>query len=149
MKHRILVVDDEPRAVQLLVRILRPLGEVLTASSADEAWKIVQDNPVDLVISDQRMPERPGVELLRRVAELDDSIGRILMTGFTELESIIDAINLGQIHAYLKKPCDPDEVRDRATKVLNRVEHVRSRERLIRQMQALRDSEEGPGGSDA
>jgi len=137
MKHRILVVDDEPRSVQLLVRILRPLGEVETASSVEEAWKIVLKGGIDLVISDQRMPETQGVELLSRVAKADDTIGRILITGYTDLDSIIEAINRGGIHAYLRKPCEPTQVRERAESVLARVVHVRARERLAKQVAAM------------
>ena len=138
-KHRILVVDDEPRSVELMVRILRPIADVLTAASADEAWKIIEDNELDLLISDQRMPGVQGVDLLSRAADRDDTLGRILLTGYTDLASITDAINMGRVHAYLKKPCDPDEVAERVETVLARVAHVRARERLARSVEKLRD----------
>jgi two-component system response regulator HupR/HoxA len=137
-KHSILVVDDEPRSVELMVRMLRPLGRVETAGSAEEAWKRVQDGGIDLVVSDQRMPGMHGVDLLTRVAEHDETIGRVLLTGYTDLEAIVDAINLGRVHAYLRKPCDPDEALQRCESVLARVEHVRARERLIRSLEKRR-----------
>jgi len=137
-KHRILVVDDEPRSVELMVRTLRPLGAVTTAASADEAWKQVREGEWDLVVTDQRMPGLQGVELLTRVAEHDETIGRILITGYTDLGAIVDAINLGRVHAYLRKPCDPDEALERCEAVLARVEHLRARERLVQSLEKQR-----------
>ena len=77
---RILVVDDEPRAVELLVRTLRKEARLDTAASANEAWEKVQAGDFDLVISDQRMPGMSGIDLLSRIAEVDAHVGRILLT---------------------------------------------------------------------
>jgi DNA-binding NtrC family response regulator len=134
----ILIVDDEPRAVQLMVRTLRSVGRVHTADNAEDGWKAVRDGEIDLVISDQRMPGTTGVELLTRVAEHDETIGRILLTGYTDLSSIVDAINLGRVHAYLKKPCDPDDVVARVEAVLARVAHARARERLLARVEKMK-----------
>jgi signal transduction histidine kinase len=108
---RILVVDDEKRAVELLARTLRGEGQVETAGTGDEAWARLQAVDFELVISDQRMPGMTGVELLGRVAARDETVGRILLTGYTDLEATVDAINRGRVHAYLHKPCAPDDVR--------------------------------------
>ena len=87
---RFLVVDDEARGVELLKRTLRKLGQVDGASDADEAWERYCGGHYDLVISDQRMPGTPGVELLERVARNNPFTGRILLTGYAELHSAID-----------------------------------------------------------
>jgi len=136
-KRKILVVDDEPRSLELMKRILRPIADVMTAPSADEAWKIVQDVELDLLITDQRMPGVQGVDLLSRVADRDETLGRILLTGYTDLASITDAINLGRVHGYLKKPCDPEEVVERVEMVLARVDHARARERLAQSIEKM------------
>jgi len=137
-KRQILVVDDEPRSLELMRRILRPIADVRTADSAEEAWEILQEQEFDLLITDQRMPGTQGVDLLSRVAEREDTLGRILLTGYTDLASITDAINLGQVHGYLRKPCDPDDVVDRVEMVLARVDQARARERLARQVDSMK-----------
>lgn len=137
-KRQILVVDDEARSLELMRRILRPIADVRTAASAEEAWEIVQQVELDLLITDQRMPGTQGVDLLSRAADRDETLGRILLTGYTDLASITDAINLGRVHGYLRKPCDPDEVVDRVEMVLARVDHARARERLARQVETMK-----------
>jgi len=139
-KRQILVVDDEPRSLELMQRILRPIADVRTAISAEEAWEIVQQVELDLLITDQRMPGTQGVDLLSRAADRDETLGRILLTGYTDLASITDAINLGRVHGYLRKPCDPDEVVDRVEMVLARVDHARARERLAQQVESMKDT---------
>ncbi len=119
-KARILVVDDEMRGVELLVRTLRGIGDVETAASADEGWVRFQEAPFDLVVSDQRMPGMSGIELLSRVADSAPATGRVLLTGYTDLEATLDAINRGHVHAYLTKPCAPPEVQAAVRDVLGR-----------------------------
>ncbi len=118
---RILAVDDEQRGVELLAQALRRLGQVDGAMSADEAWEMFQRERYDLVVSDQRMPGMSGVELLSRVAEVRPGCGRMLVTGYADLESTIDAINAGRVHAYVSKPCDPRDLRESVRGVLDRV----------------------------
>ena len=128
---RILVVDDEPRGVELLVRTLRSLGRVETALSAEEAWEITRQVRFDCVISDQRMTGMSGVEFLARVAEQREDTGRILLTGYADLATAIDAINRSRIHAYLPKPSPPDDVQITVRSVLERVRLMRENARLI------------------
>jgi len=120
-RPRILVVDDEPRGLELLVRTLRDVGEVRTAASGDAAWHQEQGQPPDLVVSDQRMPGMSGVDLLARIAEGDETAGRILLTGYADVDATIDAINRGRVHAYVSKPWSPDQLRATVAGVLQRV----------------------------
>jgi signal transduction histidine kinase len=149
-KPRILVVDDEPRAVELLVRTLRRLGRVATAMSADEALPMVTQERFDLVISDQRMPGMSGVELLSRIAGHDEQVGRILLTGYTDLETSVEAINRGRVHAYLHKPCSPPELMGTVFSVLQRVRFTRESagqlETLRREKAELETSLTSAGG---
>ena len=130
-RPRILVVDDEPRSVELMVRTLRRLGEVESFTSADEAWARAQLAPPDLVISDQRMPGMKGVELLAHVASLGVPIARVLITGYADIHATVDAINAGRIHAYVNKPWSPDQLVQIATALLERVRFERENDRLL------------------
>jgi len=129
--HSILVADDEPRALELVVRTLRKLGRVVTAPSGDAARELFAGDRFDLVISDQRMPGISGVDLLGFVAERDESCGRILLTGYADLEATVEAINRGRVHAYLHKPCTADELRATAQGTLSRVSLARENARLL------------------
>jgi signal transduction histidine kinase len=133
---RILVVDDEPRGVELLARCLQKLGRVERAGSGEEAWQLARDADLDLVVTDQRMPGLSGVELLTRVAERSPATGRILITGYTDLASTIDAINRGRVHAHLTKPCAPEELQLTARSVLERVALARDNDRLVADLSA-------------
>lgn len=118
---RILVVDDESRAVEFVARALRRLAAPTGAESGEAAWELVQREDFALVISDQRMPGMSGVELLSRVAESREATGRILMTGYADFEATVDAVNRGRVHAYLHKPCDLELLRSTVRGVLERL----------------------------
>lgn len=130
-RPRILAVDDEQLGVDLLRRTLHRVGEIDVVTSGEIAWERFEAAPYDLVISDQRMPGMSGVELLARVAARDDHTGRILLTGYADLEATVDAINEGQVHAYLHKPCPPEVLRNTVASVLERVELARENARLV------------------
>ena len=135
---RILVVDDEPRAVELLVRTLRKQAVLDTAATANEAWEKYQVSDFDLVISDQRMPGMSGIDLLSRIAEADPHVGRILLTGYSDLEATIEAINRGRVHAYLHKPCSPPDLQSTVKGVLDRVYLARENARLLANLDRAR-----------
>lgn len=108
-KHTILCVDDEIDNVDALERLFRKQFTVLKATSGKEALDILAQNPgpVSLIITDQRMPEMTGVEFLEKTLLSHPDTVRILLTGYTDLESVIMAVNKGQIFRYLTKPWDP------------------------------------------
>jgi len=130
-RPRILVVDDEPRGVELLARALHDVGEVEIATSGEDGWAIARRNPVEVVVSDQRMPGMTGVELLAHVADQDGDTGRILLTGYADLSATVDAINRGHVHAYLSKPCPPEQLRLTVQSVLDRVRLSRENAQLL------------------
>jgi signal transduction histidine kinase len=135
-KPRILVVDDEQRSLDLLVRALRKVGEVVPSISGDAAWDAFQQAEFDLVISDQRMPGTKGAELLARVAQRDDRIGRVLLTGYADMQATIDAINLGRVHAYINKPWKPDQLALLAGSLIERTRLARQNDRLVKELSA-------------
>lgn len=107
-KHTILCVDDEIDNVDALERLFRKKYNVLKATSGAQALEILDQHPepIALIITDQRMPEMTGVQFLEKtISKFPDTI-RLLLTGYTELESVIDAVNKGQIYRYLTKPWD-------------------------------------------
>ncbi|MBL7669350.1 MAG: hybrid sensor histidine kinase/response regulator [Bdellovibrionaceae bacterium] len=108
-KHRILCIDDEVDNVDALERLFRKKYTVIKATSGQEALKWLKTNqePLALIITDQRMPEMTGVELLEQTLTSHPETVRILLTGYTDLESVIAAVNQGQIYRYLTKPWDP------------------------------------------
>jgi DNA-binding NtrC family response regulator len=134
----ILVVDDEMRGAELLQRTLRDQANVEISTSGDEGWDIFERGHFDLVISDQRMPGLSGVGLLGRIADRDDTVGRILITGYSDLTATVEAINLGRVHAYLHKPCSPPDLRATVFEVLDRVRHARGNSSLTRDLDTAR-----------
>jgi len=108
-KHTILCVDDEIDNVDALERIFRKKYTVLKATSGTQALKILDQNPgsISVIITDQRMPTMTGVELLEKSLNSHPDSSRILLTGYTEIDSIIGAVNKGQIFRYITKPWDP------------------------------------------
>ncbi len=104
----ILIVDDEPQAVKYFKKAFGTKYDVLTATSADEAEALVLsgDHNIGLVITDQRMPGRSGVSLLKRIRDERPDIIRMLTTAYADLDSAIDAVNKGEILRYISKPWD-------------------------------------------
>jgi len=139
---KILLVDDEPRALELLTRSLRKQAQTSTATSAEEALELFAADRFLLVISDQRMPGMSGVDLFGRIAEIDDSTGRILLTGYADLDATIAAINRGRVHAYLHKPCSPPDLLSTVKTVTDRVQLARENRRLRAEI-ARRDGQSG------
>jgi diguanylate cyclase (GGDEF)-like protein/PAS domain S-box-containing protein len=109
----LLIVDDEPGVRNALVRALRPDGyRVLAASGAQEALELLALNRVQVIISDQRLPGMTGTELLGRVKSLHPDTIRIVLSGYTDLKAVIDAVNRGAIYKFLTKPWEDELLRE-------------------------------------
>ncbi len=107
----LLAVDDEPNILAALRRVFRATGwRILTAGHAQEALALLATEPVDAVLTDMRMSGMDGVQLLERVSEGWPRTARLLLTGQADLASTIDAINRGQLHRYIAKPWNDDEL---------------------------------------
>jgi diguanylate cyclase (GGDEF)-like protein len=108
----LLLVDDEPSIVSSLRRLLRGDGyRILTANSGRDGLKLLEEHTVDVIVSDQRMPEMTGVEFLREVRRLYPDTVRIVLSGYTELQTVTDAVNGGAIYKFLTKPWDDEQLR--------------------------------------
>ena len=120
MKHSILVVDDEIDNVEALERLFRRKYNVLKATSGAEGLKHLKSEKVALIVTDQRMPNMTGVEFLAASMKLCPDAIRILLTGFTDIESVIGAINSGQVYRYVTKPWDPVDLANTVDKAVER-----------------------------
>jgi DNA-binding NtrC family response regulator len=109
-KHPILVVDDEEEILFSLRGLLRQEFELHTASSGAEALDLMRRHVIHVLMTDQRMPQMTGVQLLEQARNLCPEAVRIVFTGYADIKAVIDAINQGQIFRYLTKPWDPDEL---------------------------------------
>src|SRR5208337_4692379 len=110
-KHCLLIVDDEPNVCDSVHDLLRREFHVLKALSADEGYRLMQEEEVHIVMSDQRMPQISGVELLTKVKARYPQAIRMLFTGFADLESVIASINQGHISQFVRNPGSPKNSR--------------------------------------
>jgi len=113
MTNRILLlVDDEPNILKALKRLLRRDGyTILLADSGTEALQILELEPVNVIVSDHRMPVMTGIEFLAKVKQTYPDITRIVLSGFSDLDTITEAINEGNIYKFLAKPWDDTQIR--------------------------------------
>ncbi len=118
----ILVVDDEQRSLESIERILGDRFDVFTALNTGEAEKILQQQWIQVLLCDQRMPDMTGVEFSQKVRERYPDVVRMIISGYTDADDIIDAVNKGGIYQYITKPWHPDEL---ITKLNNAVELFR------------------------
>lgn len=109
----LLILDDEPNILTSLTRLLRREGfNILTALSPSEAFEHLAKQRVQVILSDQRMPDMSGTEFFARVRQLYPDTIRIVLTGYTDIESVTGAINRGAIYKFLTKPWDDDLLRE-------------------------------------
>jgi diguanylate cyclase (GGDEF)-like protein len=131
----LLIVDDEPYIVSMLAALLAAQFEIHTADCAEAAQIVFSRHPIDVILTDHKMPRQTGIHLLEWVREHYPNTVRLLMSGYAELEDAIAAINRGQVYHYLLKPWRTEEllqiVRNAAEKRLLE----RSRDQLLEQLQ--------------
>lgn len=133
----VLVVDDEPRSVQTIARILDEFYELRTAESAAEAIQILESETIQVVISDQRMPDMTGLELLTLTRSRWPEVLRIIVTGFTDAQDVIRAINEAGIYHFIAKPWHPDELLQTVRNATELYRLQRDHERLSLEMKLL------------
>ncbi|OQA34819.1 MAG: Cyclic di-GMP phosphodiesterase Gmr [Betaproteobacteria bacterium ADurb.Bin341] len=112
-RRTLLIVDDEANILSALRRMLHQEGyRILTADSASSGLEVLAQNSVQVILSDQRMPEMNGTEFLRRVKELHPNTVRIVLSGYTDLESVTQSINEGALYKFLTKPWTDEQLRE-------------------------------------
>lgn len=126
MTYKLLIVDDEMPNIRLLERLFHKDYYCLTASSGEEAITLLDQHEVAVIISDQRMPQMTGIELLKRSADRRPHMVRILLTGYTDLEALVEAVNCGLVYMYVSKPWNNDDLKLRVGRA---VEHYENNKR--------------------
>ena len=111
MEIGVLYVDDEVNNLNSFKAAFRRDFEIYTASSAREGRKILDAHGIGVIITDQRMPGMTGIEFLESIIPIYPDTIRILLTGFSDINAVMDAINRGQVYKYLVKPWQNDELK--------------------------------------
>lgn len=130
MDYKIMIVDDEPANLRLLERLFRQEYKVITAGSGEEALELLEQHDTSLLITDQRMPNMSGLELLKQTAALRPHMVRMILTGYTDVGTLVEALNSGLVYQYLTKPWSNEELRLTVTRALQHYESVRLRHEL-------------------
>ena len=146
-QHIVLCVDDEENILNSLRRLLRREGyRLLTASSGNDGLKLLEENDVHLVISDQRMPEMSGTDFLAKVkVEFPDAL-RIILTGYTDVDSITESINKGHIYKFFLKPWNDQSLKLEIRQALEQYDLIQANkglhEKVLEQNEELKGMNE-------
>jgi DNA-binding NtrC family response regulator len=132
----VLVVDDEGDVVKSVQDLLRLDYRVLGATRASDGLQLMEWESVDVVMTDQRMPDMSGVELLRRIRELHPDAIRMLFTGHADMAAVVDAINQGSVYRYISKPWDPEELQATLKEAIRLRDLTAERDQLLVEMHA-------------
>ena len=135
----LLVVDDEPDILSAIQRLFRRRYHVLTAQSTREAELIIATEPVHVILCDQRLPRQTGVEFFSKIRHEHPDIVRVLFTGYTNIDSVIDAINEGAVYRYINKPWNPAELKLFIDQAFEHYTSQRERQMLHEQLRRSHD----------
>jgi len=138
---KVLCVDDESSILSALRRVfLDEPWDVLYASSGEEGLALIRKHEVDLVLSDYRMPGMDGVEFLKRAKEVQPDTVRIVLSGYADINVIVNALNEGQVYRFISKPWNDDELLHNIRKALDHYRADRENRRLNDQLRELNAS---------
>jgi response regulator RpfG family c-di-GMP phosphodiesterase len=140
IKPIVLYVDDEENNLNAFRAGYRRDFEIFTASSAKEGLKILEENEIPVLITDQRMPEILGTELLAEAVQKYPDQMRILLTGFSDIDALKDAVNRGQIYKYMQKPWNHEELKE-AVSMANNI-YLLKKDRLEMQEKLMLTNEQ-------
>jgi diguanylate cyclase len=137
--HRcsLLVVDDEEYVLKTMVKLLESEYDVVAASDADEAEAVMSSRAIDVLLTDQRMPRKTGVQLLEWAKEHTPRTIRLLMTGYSELDDAVEAINRGHVYHYLLKPWHTEDLLQVLRNAADKYVLERKRERYLSELWEL------------
>jgi response regulator RpfG family c-di-GMP phosphodiesterase len=145
MTYKLLIVDDEMANLRLLERLFSPQFHCLTASSGFEAIRLLEIHDIAIIITDQRMPMMTGLELLKRTAAVRPHMVRILLTGYTDVEALVDAINSELVYMYITKPWNNEDLKLRVNRACEHYQNNRNRavladanQRLIQRLETIK-----------
>src|SRR6185295_14275162 len=131
MSYKLLIVDDELANLRLLERLFSRDYECLTASSGEEAVRLLAEHDVAILLTDQRMPGMTGIDLLRHTARLRPHMVRILLTGYTDVEVLEEAINSGLVYMYVTKPWNNEDLKLKVSRACDHYETNKKSSALV------------------
>lgn len=147
MNYKIMLVDDEPANLRILERLFRAEYNVVTAESGAEALELLGQHDIALIISDQRMPVMTGIDFLKKAAEMRPHTVRIILTGYTDVNALVEAINSGVVYKYATKPWVNEDLQQTVRRAVQHYETIKAQhglklqnERLERRQQATFDN---------
>ena len=135
-RPKILVVDDEQSSLNAINRVLRNDFEVLLSLNGFSALELLRQHTVDVILADQRMPEMSGVSLFEKAMEIQPDAARVMITGYTDIDAIIEAINRGKVFYYISKPWEPEELRLVIQRAAEQTALRRENQRLLEELSA-------------
>ena len=137
MQYKILFVDDENANLRLLERLFRNDYEVFSAASGKEALELLSVHDFALIVSDQRMSGMTGIEFLKHAAEMRPQTVRIMLTGYTDANALVEAINSGVVYKYVAKPWNNDDFQQTVKRALQHYETIKAQRSLQMQNERL------------
>ncbi|MDH5299089.1 MAG: response regulator [Desulfobulbaceae bacterium] len=139
---KVLYVDDEPINLTNFALTFEDDYTVLTAASAEEGLKLFrQTDDISVVVADQRMPGMTGVQMLERIYAMDSNPIRIILTGYTDIDDIVDAINRGHIYEYILKPWRADNLRAALQRAIGKFRLLKENQALSRRLLEVSEAE--------
>jgi response regulator RpfG family c-di-GMP phosphodiesterase len=145
MTYKMLIVDDELANLRLLDRLFARDYECLTASSGNEAIRLLEQHDIAILLTDQRMPEMTGIDLLRHTARLRPHMVRILVTGYTDVQVLEEAINSGLVFMYVTKPWNNEDLKLKISRACDHYENTKkssalalANDRLLLRLQEIK-----------
>ena len=130
MTYKLLIVDDEMANLRLLERLFSRDFHCLTASSGIEAIRLIEQHDIAILITDQRMPTMTGLELLKRTAAVRPHMVRMLLTGYTDVEALVEAVNSGLVYMYMTKPWNNEDLKLRVNRACEHYQNNKNRQAL-------------------
>lgn len=134
-RYTVLLVDDEPNILRALVRLFRgePIN-VLTANSAEEALTMIREQSIQLLITDNLMPGMSGVELIKKVKEVSPDTIRMILSGHSDMEAILKAVNEGEAYRFVLKPWSDIDMKITVNIALAQYKLIQNNRELLRQL---------------
>ena len=133
-KHNLLVIDDEVEITKTLFRQFRRKYNVYVANSAENAFPIMEEKNIQVILSDQRMPGMTGVDFFSKIKEKYPDALKLLITGYSDIEAVIGAINEGQVFRYLTKPWKPEELDSVIKEAFDKYELITNNRLLVKKL---------------
>ena len=135
IRRKILIVDDEPSVLNSLKRTLRKEHDVILSQDGFSAIQVLNEQEIAVIIADQRMPKMNGVTLLQKAMEIQPDTARILITGYSDIQAVIDAINEGNVYYYIHKPWEPEDVHLIIRQAIDRYNLIQTNRSLVAEIE--------------